>query len=82
MEELRVGKKIVLKLIIKRGGRQDGDWIHVVEDKDPALRTTQEIPWLMQRLLAQLKFRFMQLFIRKFVTIIHPSDRSELLGSM
>jgi hypothetical protein len=32
--ELRVGKRTVLKWILKRGGRQDGDWIHVAENKD------------------------------------------------
>jgi hypothetical protein len=34
------------------------------------------------RLLAQLKFCFMQLFIRKFDKTVYPSDRLELLGSM
>ena len=34
MEELRVGKRKVLKWILKRSGRQDGDRIHVAEDQD------------------------------------------------
>ena len=34
LEELRVGKRILLKWMLKRGGRQDGDWIYVAEDKD------------------------------------------------
>jgi hypothetical protein len=34
LEELRVGKRILLKWILKRGDRQDGDWIHVAENKN------------------------------------------------
>jgi hypothetical protein len=33
LTELRVGKRIVLKWILKMGGRQDGDWIRVAEDR-------------------------------------------------
>jgi hypothetical protein len=33
LEELRVGKRILLKCILKGGGRQDGDWIRVAENK-------------------------------------------------
>lgn len=34
MEELRVGMRILLKWILKRGDRQNGDWIPVAENKD------------------------------------------------
>ena len=33
MKELRVGKRTVLMWILKREGRQDGDCIHMAEDK-------------------------------------------------
>jgi hypothetical protein len=54
-------------------------WLKI---RTSVLRTKPEISWKMWRLLAQLKFCFMQLFTRKFDKTVHPSDRLELLGSM
>jgi len=46
------------------------------------LRTKLEIFWQVWRLLTQLKFCFMQLFIHKFDKTVHPSERLELIGSV